>query len=79
VLRQYYNYEVGQCSSGHLFYLGLLGLEGGYWVAYLFCGFLSAVQNLRLFGRDGYVCFEFPTLPRGFLWQVLLASLCCEH
>ena len=22
-----------------------------------------------LFGRDGYVCFEFPTLPQGFLWQ----------
>jgi len=31
------------------------------------------------FGRDGYVCFEFPTLPQEFLWQVLLASLCCEH
>ena len=29
VLRQYYNYEVGQCLSGHLFNLGLLGLEGG--------------------------------------------------
>jgi len=40
---------------------------------------LSVVRNLRLFGRDGYVCFEFPTLPQGFLWQVLLASLCCEH
>jgi len=38
VLRRYYNYEVGQClSAGHLFYLGLLGLlglEGGHWVAY---------------------------------------------
>jgi hypothetical protein len=33
----------------------------------------------RLFGRDGSVCFEFSTLPQGFLWQVLLASLCCEH
>jgi hypothetical protein len=32
VLRWYYNYEVGQCESGHLFYLGLLRLEGGYWV-----------------------------------------------
>jgi hypothetical protein len=35
VLRRYYNYEVGQCSSGNLFYLGLPGLEGGHWVAYL--------------------------------------------
>ena len=28
---------------------------------------------------DGYGCFEFPTWPQGFLWQVLLASLCCQH
>jgi len=28
------NYEVGQCYSGHLCYLGLLRLEGGHWVAY---------------------------------------------
>ena len=32
---------------------------------------MSAVRNLRLFGRDGYGCFEFPTLPQEFLWQVL--------
>ena len=37
VLRWYYNYEVGQCESGHLFYLGLLRLEGGHWVAYYVC------------------------------------------
>jgi len=42
---------------------GLLRLEGGHRVAYLFCKVLSAVRNLRLFGRDDYVCFEFPTLP----------------
>ena len=27
-----------------------------------------------MFGRDGYVCFEFPTLPQGFLWQALYVS-----
>ena len=39
---------------------------------------MSVVRNLRLFGRDGYVCFEFPTLPQGFLWQVLLAVVSIE-
>jgi len=45
VLRRYYNYEFGQCSSGRaLVYLGLLGLESGHWVAYYtFCPELKAV------------------------------------
>ena len=34
MLGRYYNYEVGQCLSGHLFYLGLPRLEAGLWVAY---------------------------------------------
>ena len=46
-------------NQGNCF-LGLLRLEGGHWVAYLFCRVLSAVRSLRLFGRDGYVCFKLP-------------------
>jgi hypothetical protein len=25
-----------------------------------------SLRSLSLFGRDGYVCFEFPTLPQFF-------------
>ena len=60
--------------------LVLSGPSGAWgWSLGSLLNFLSVVWNLRLFGRDGYVCFGFPTLPQGFRWQVLLASLCCEH
>ena len=30
-------------------------------------------------GRGRYECYWFPTLPHEFLWQALLACICCKH